>query len=247
MLEKAYRVGSDRALQEYTSRLQESLSKDMEKVAWVSALRSLATLGGAGARSAGTASFGTALRQGGKAAWQAASKSRPFRAGKFMLGMGGKGAMGRTMSQWVAMPTTYGLMGAAGAEEGKRMEGFNKGFLGGVLFNVGMKGGEKLLGGAAKRLAGGQAGGANAKLFEKITKGKSKGNMTTAFGDLGTKEKFIRGGVAVGGAAGGMAGGMLISSAADPIVNQMMLTNLPKMPPPMTQVSNPFNPGFYRR
>jgi hypothetical protein len=65
--------------------------------------------------------------------------------GKFLLGMGHLGRAGSLASKisphHIGMPLGFGVLGSATAEEGKRMEGFAGGFVGGLGFNAGMAGG----------------------------------------------------------------------------------------------------------
>jgi hypothetical protein len=68
--------------------------------------------------------------------------------GKFLLGMGHLGRAGSLASKISphhgGMPLGFGVLGGATAEEGKRMEGFAGGVIGGLGFNVGMAGGAAL-------------------------------------------------------------------------------------------------------
>jgi hypothetical protein len=63
-------------------------------------------------------------------------------AGKFMAGMGHLGAKGSSLAKlsphWVGSPLGFGALGAATADEGERMQGFAKGFVGGLAFNAAM-------------------------------------------------------------------------------------------------------------
>jgi len=87
-------------------------------------------------------------------------------AGKFLLGMGNLGSKGSSLARisphHVGMPLGFGLLGAATAEEGKGVEGFTKGVVGGLVFNAAMP-----LGGAiGKRiLAPGFSGKGSSKIM----------------------------------------------------------------------------------
>jgi len=65
--------------------------------------------------------------------------------GKFLLGMGNLGRAGsmasRISTHHIGMPLGFGAIGALTADEGKRMEGFAGGFIGGLGFNLGMSAG----------------------------------------------------------------------------------------------------------
>jgi len=83
----------------------------------------------------------------GSAMAQAEFEKQAFLGGmltgaKFLLGMGHLGRAGglasRISAHHVGMPLGFGAMGALTAEDGKRMEGFGAGVLGGLAFNAGM-------------------------------------------------------------------------------------------------------------
>jgi hypothetical protein len=257
MLSRAYKAGSYEAEEAFLERL--SGDPSFEKVSWA-ALRTIgSSLMGTGAR-AGTSSIMSGVGSGARAAWGAGMASRPVSAAKFMLGMGGKTRLGKNLSFWGASPLTFGGVGAATAEEGERGEAFMKGVAGGLLFNVGMRGGEKLVGGGLLKALKPKAGiGLNA--FTKHTAKSVKahkglmpkgvpppqaGEYAVGFKQLGAADKLRRGSVATGTALGGMAGGFGLSMAADPLVNIFSKKNVPYKVPPMTHVNNPYNPVYYR-
>ena len=65
-----------------------------------------------------------------------------LQGGKFLMGMGHLGRAGtlssRISAHHIGMPVGMGIMGAMGAEEGHRAEGFMKGLAGGLVFNAAM-------------------------------------------------------------------------------------------------------------
>ena len=274
MLETAYKVGSSRAEQEFLDGLlaSQELEKDASASGFLSAGRALFSGAAQGARAGGSSLISTArssapvftqgarsFGQGAKSYFSALGSSRPVQAGKFMLGMGGKSRLGKAVSFWGASPLTFGGINAAFAEEGQRGDAFVKGVLGGLLFNAGMRGGEKLVG-AGMRKAFTPKGGKGINAFTRHTSKSVKanapkglnspkpqvGDYAVSFGQLGAADKARRAVAATGVVAGGFGGGMLLSSAADPMYDALRGNQVPYKAHPMTHVNNPYNPVYYR-
>ena len=71
-----------------------------------------------------------------------------LQAGKFLAGFGHLGAKGSRLAgisaHHIGQPLGFGIVGAATADEGERAQGFAKGVMGGIAFNLGMRYGAPL-------------------------------------------------------------------------------------------------------
>lgn len=247
MLDYAYQAGIHQAEEDFLTKL--SSEEGLEKTAYAAALGSI----------------GRALMSGGRAAFSAGIKSRPVQAGKFMLGMGGKTRLGKAVSFWGASPLTFGGINAAMAEEGQRGEAFAKGVLGGLLFNVGMRGGEKLVGAGMRKALAPKGASKGITAFTRNTRASNKatadalkaqgkkpgtlpevGSYVVPFKQLGGADKLRRGTAAVATGVAGFGGGMALSSLGDPMYDSLRGNQTPYKAHPMTHVNNPYNPIYYR-
>ena len=243
MLVHAYQAGSRQAEEDFLTKL--SYEEGLEKTAYAAALGGVAR----------------ALMTGGRAAFSAGVKSRPVQVGKFMLGMGGKTRLGKGVSFWGASPLTFGGINAAMAEEGQRGEAFAKGVLGGLLFNAGMRGGEKLVGAGMRKAFAPKGSSKGITAFTRNTSASNKalkangkapgklpevGSYVVPFKQLGGADKLRRGTAAVATGVAGFGGGMALSGVADPMYDALRGNQTPYKAHPMTHVNNPYNPIYYR-
>jgi hypothetical protein len=176
--------------------------------------------------------------RGAKALHAARTWQRTSTVGKmtqlpsWLLGMGP-----RHGAHWVGMPLGFGLLGTAFAAPGEHKgKAFLKGVAGGLAFNALMPIGG-LVGKGLFRGATAGAGGLTSKAFARSAPAAGgKKVFTTAFGDLGTSGKLLRGGTATAGMVGGLGLGIVGSHSLENKLDPMISTNLGLR---NTQVFNP--------